>query len=65
MLQICGSRHIRKLKQRLIALSVQFVEGIIEIILVLKLTDVLASLDQKSKNSLTSVPSQQLLIAEV
>ena len=49
MLQICGSGHIRKLKQRLVALSVQFVEGIVEIILILKLTDVLVSLDKTSK----------------
>ena len=44
MLQIRSSGHISKLKQRLIALSVQFVEGIVEIILILKLTDVLVSL---------------------
>ena len=65
MLQICGSGHIRKLKHRLIALSVQFAEGIIEIILILKLTHALVSLDQNVQKSLSSVPSQQLLIAEM
>ena len=65
MLQICGSGHSRKLKQRLIALSVQFVESIVENILILKLTDVLVSLDQNIKYPLSSVQSQQLLIAEV
>ena len=65
MLQISGFGHIGKLKQRLIALSVQFVEGIIEIILILKLTDMFVSLDQNIKFSLSSVLSQQLLIADM
>ena len=35
VLQIGRPGHIRKLQQRLVALKVQFVEGIVEIILVL------------------------------
>ena len=36
MLQTWGPGHIRKLKQRLIALSVQFEEGIVNVILILR-----------------------------
>ena len=65
MLQICGPGHIRKLKQRLIALSVMFLQGIVEVILILKFTDMFVSFGQNIKYLLSSIPTQQLLIAEV
>ena len=43
----------------------QFVKGIVEIILVLKLADVLVSLSQNFKNPLPSIPMQQVFITEV
>ena len=47
------------------ALAVQFVKGIVEIILVLKLADVLVSLGQSFKNPLPSIPMQQVFVTEV
>ena len=41
MLQVAGPGHIRELEQRLVALTVQLVEGVAEIILVLELACVL------------------------
>ena len=46
VLQISSPCHIRKLQWRLIALTVQLVESIVEVILVLKLADLLVSLSQ-------------------
>ena len=57
MLQIYGPGHIRKLKQRLIAHSMQFVEGIVKIILILELTVVFVSIDQDLKYPLSSIPT--------
>ena len=65
VLQISSPGHIRKLQQRLVALPVQFVEGIVEIILLLKLTDVPVSLSKDVKYRLTSVPVQQVFVTEV
>ena len=39
VLHIGSPGHIRKLQWRLVALTVQFVEGIVKVILVLKLAD--------------------------
>ena len=47
VLQISSPEHICKLQQCLVALAVQFVKDIVEIILILKLADMLVSLSQK------------------
>ena len=47
------------------ALAVQFVKGIVEIILVLKLADMLVSLSQNFKYPLPSIPMQQVFGTEV
>ena len=65
VLQISSPGHIRKLQQRLVALAVQFVEGIVEIILVLILADMFVSLSQDVKYPLPSIPMQQVFVTEV
>ena len=60
-----GSCHIRKLQWRLVALTVQFVEAIVEVILVLKLAATLVRLSQEVKYPLPSIPMQQVLVTEV
>ena len=65
MLQISSPGHICKLQQCLVALAVQFVKGIVEIILILKLADMLVSLSQNFKYPLPSISMQQVFVTEV
>ena len=55
--QIGGPGHICKLELRLVVLTVHFAEGIVEIILVLKLADMLVSLSQDVKDPRPSIPA--------
>ena len=65
MLQISSPGLICKLQQCLVALSVQFVKGIVEIILILKLADMLVSLSQNFKCPLPSIPISKSFVTEV
>ena len=65
VLQMGSPGHIRKLKQRLAALTVQFVEGTVKVILVLKLADMLVSLSQDVKYPLPRIPPQQVSVTQV
>ena len=57
--------HSRELEWRLVALTVQFAERVVKIILVFGFTDVFVSLSQDVKDPLPSIPAQQIFITEV